>query len=64
MRYSKSAAKEVQDISYRGCGGVPQVYKSPKIGGYRGLIKNISSVSFYWINYLKTLRIISKDAKR
>ena len=41
-----TAEKEVQDTSCRGSGGVPQIYKSPKIGGYRGLIESISAVSF------------------
>ena len=35
---------EVQDTSCRGSGGVPQLQKSPKIGGYRGLIDTISAV--------------------
>ncbi len=37
--------KEVQDTSCRGSGGVPQLKKSPKIGGYRGLIESISAFS-------------------
>ena len=41
----KTAEKEVQDTSCRGSGGVPQIKKSPKNGGYRGLIKTISAVS-------------------
>jgi hypothetical protein len=41
----ETAGKEVQDTSCRGSGGVPQFKKSPKIGGYRGLIKVISAVS-------------------
>jgi len=39
------AEKELQDTSCRGSGGVPQLLKSPKIGGYRGLIESISAVS-------------------
>jgi hypothetical protein len=35
----------VQDTSCRGSGGVPQLKKPPKIGGYRGLIEGISIVS-------------------
>jgi len=38
--------REVQDTSCRGLGGVPQLKKSPKIGGYRGLIESISAVSY------------------
>ncbi len=41
----ETAEKEVQDTSCRGSGGVPQLYKSPKIGGYRGLIESISAIS-------------------
>jgi hypothetical protein len=41
----ETAEKEVQDTSCRGSGGVPQLQKSPKIGGYRGLIKAISAFS-------------------
>ena len=37
--------KAVQDTSCRGSGGVPQLQKSPKIGGYLGLIETISAVS-------------------
>jgi len=33
----ETAEKGVQDTSYRGFGGVPQLHKSPKIGGYRGV---------------------------
>jgi hypothetical protein len=39
------AGKEVQDTSCWGTGGVPQLLKSPKIGGYRGLIETISADS-------------------
>jgi hypothetical protein len=39
----ETAEKEVQDTSCWGSGGVPQLKKSPKIGGYRGLIKTISA---------------------
>jgi len=42
----ETAIKEVQDISCWGSGGVPQLKKSPKIGGYRGLIEGISIVSY------------------
>ena len=42
--FSENAEKEVQDTYYLGSGGVPQLIKSPKIGGYRGLIKAISAV--------------------
>jgi hypothetical protein len=41
----ETTEKEVQDISCRGSGGVPQLKKSPKIGEYRGLIETISAVS-------------------
>jgi len=41
----ETAEKEVQDISCRGSGGVPQLQKSPKIGGFRGLIKTIAAFS-------------------
>ena len=41
---AKTAEKEVQDTSCRGYGGVPQLIKSPKIGGYRGVIESISAV--------------------
>jgi len=41
----ETAEKEVQDISCRGSGGVPQLYKSPKIGGFRGLIETIAASS-------------------
>ena len=37
--YYETAEKEVQDTSYRGSGGVPQlIKKSPMIGGHRGLL--------------------------
>ena len=42
--HNETAEKEVQDTSCRGSGGVPQLLKSPKIGGYRGLIVIISVV--------------------
>jgi hypothetical protein len=42
---SETAEKEVQDTSWWGSGGVPQLYKFPKIGGFRGLIKAISVFS-------------------
>jgi hypothetical protein len=32
----ETAEKEVQDTSCRGSGGVPQIFKSPKIGGLGG----------------------------
>jgi len=35
----------VQDTSCWGFWGVPQLKKLTKIGGYRGLIENISAVS-------------------
>jgi hypothetical protein len=35
----------VPDTSCGGSGGAPQIQKSPKIGGYRGLIESISAVS-------------------
>ena len=44
INFSETAEKEVQDTSCRGSGGVPQLQKSPKIGGFRGLIKSISEV--------------------
>ena len=44
--FSETPEKEVQDTSCRGSGGVPQIIKSPKIGGYRGLIGTISAVSY------------------
>ena len=44
---SETAEKEVQDTSWWGYGGVPQLYKFPKIGGFRGLIKAISAFSKY-----------------
>ena len=37
--------REVQDTSCRGSGGVPQPLKSPKTGGFRGLINNASAPS-------------------
>jgi hypothetical protein len=40
---TETAEKEVQDTSCRGSGGVPQLLNSPKPGGYRGLIKDISA---------------------
>jgi hypothetical protein len=44
LRYLKETAeKEVQDISCRESGGVLQLQQSPKTGGYRGLIKAIST---------------------
>jgi hypothetical protein len=43
--YTEIAEKEVQDTSCRGSGGVPQLQKSHKTGGYRGLIKTISAFS-------------------
>jgi hypothetical protein len=46
----------VQDTSCRGLGGVPQLKKFPKIGGYRGLIESISAVS-----NTAELRIISRE---
>jgi hypothetical protein len=42
-----TAAKEMQDTSCRGSGGVPQLQRSPKIGGYRGLIESISAAFHY-----------------
>ena len=44
---SENAEKEVQDTSCRWSGGVPQLKKSPKTGGFRGLIKAISAFSKY-----------------
>jgi len=44
-KYKVTAEKEMQDTSCRRCGGVPQLLKSPKIGGYRGLIEGISAAS-------------------
>jgi hypothetical protein len=42
----ETAEKEVQDTSCRGSGGVPPDFKkSPKIGGYRGLIHTTSAFS-------------------
>jgi len=41
----KGFEKEVQDTSCRGIGGAPQIQKSPKIGGYRGLNTTISALS-------------------
>jgi hypothetical protein len=41
----ETAEKEVQDASCRGSGGIPQLHKkSPKFGGYWGLIETISTV--------------------
>jgi hypothetical protein len=40
----ETAEKEVQDTSCWGSGSVPQLLKSPRIGGYRGLIKAISAI--------------------
>ena len=40
----ESAEEEVQDISCLGSGGSPQLQKSSKIGGQRGLIETISAV--------------------
>ena len=37
--------KEVKDTSCRGSGGVPQLTKFPKIGGFRGLIESIPAES-------------------
>jgi hypothetical protein len=45
--YTETAEKDVQDTSCWGSGGVPQLQKSPKTGGYRGLIKTISAFSPY-----------------
>ena len=45
MVSNETAKKEVQDTSCRGSGGVPQLQKSPKIGGCRGLIETIFAVS-------------------
>jgi len=45
--YYENAEKEAQETSWRGSGGVPQLQKSPKIGGFRGLIETISAVSLY-----------------
>ena len=42
----EAAVKEVQDTSCWESGGVPQLQKSPKIGGYRGLIESISVVLY------------------
>jgi hypothetical protein len=42
---NEAAEKELHDTSCRGTGGVSQLLKSPKIGGYRRLIKSISAVS-------------------
>ena len=41
----ETAEKVVQDTSCRGSGGVPQLQKPPKIGGYMELIETISAVS-------------------
>jgi hypothetical protein len=40
---TETVEKEVQDTSCRWSGGVPQLPNSPKLGGYRGLIKAISA---------------------
>jgi len=45
FRFKETAEKEVQDTFCRGSGGVPQLQKSPKTGGYRGLIESISAIS-------------------
>ena len=45
MVSKETANKEVQDTSCRGSGGVPQLQKSPEVGGYGGLIETISAVS-------------------
>ena len=38
---ARRVVKEVQDTSCQGFGGVPQINKSPKSGGLRGLINTI-----------------------
>ena len=40
-----AAEKEVQETSWQGSGGAPQIQTSPKIGGLRGLIKTFSALS-------------------
>ena len=48
----------MQDTSCRGSGGAPQTQESPKTGGYRGLIKNISA----FLNIIATEPMLpSKD---
>ena len=42
---SETADKELQDSTCRGSGGVPQLKKSPKTGGFRGLMETITAVS-------------------
>ena len=44
--FLETAKKELQDISCRESGGVPQLLQSPKIGGYGGLIETISAIYF------------------
>ena len=46
LRCLETDEKEVQDTSCRESGGVPQLKKSPKTGGYRGLIKTKSAFSY------------------
>ena len=56
----ETAEKEAQDTSCWGSGGVPQLKKSPKIGGYRGLTKSISA--FYIIKQ-EMLKRIQHDTR-
>ena len=41
----ETAEKEVQDASCRVSGSVPQLRKSPKVGGFRELIETVSAIS-------------------
>jgi hypothetical protein len=49
---AETAEKEVQDTSCRGSGGTPQLKKSPKIGGLRGLIETISAISYSSVSHI------------
>jgi len=56
--FRETAEKEVQDISCRGSGGVPQLQESPKIGGFRGLIETISAISFIDVDYMSDIGFV------
>ena len=70
----ETVEKEVQDTSCRGSGGVPQINNFPKTGGYRGLIKTISTLSYitkqtYRFNLHKTCQLrkyvlLQKNARK
>ena len=50
VAFTETAEKEVKDISCRGSGGIPQLYKSPKTGGLGGFIEIILTVSYTFAN--------------